>query len=90
MWSSPDTPHSDDPARISGMSTEQEQFTPKGTAAKDRGPRLFVLTATIAMAAVIFYALIFGSDGFLKAFPKALSATPAPSASESPSASPTP
>ena len=72
------------------MTTEQSDFTPKRAAAKDRGPRLFVLVATIAMAAVIAYPLIFGGGGFLKTFPAALSATPAPSASESPSASPSP
>ena len=66
------------------MSTEQSDFTPKGTVAKDRGPRLFVLVATIAMAAVIAYPLIFGKDGFIKTLPTLLSATPAPSASESP------
>jgi hypothetical protein len=72
------------------MSTEKQSFTPKAAVAKDRGPRLFVLVATIAMVAVIAYPLIFGQGGFLKTFPKALSATPAPSASESPSASPSP
>ena len=45
---------------------------------KDRGPRTFVLICTIAIAAVIAYPLIFGRDGFLKTFPKMLSATPAP------------
>jgi hypothetical protein len=72
------------------MSTEQNDFTPKRAVAKDRGPRLFVLIATIAMAAVIAYPLLMGRDGFIKTFPKLLSATPAPSASESPSASPSP
>lgn len=72
------------------MSTEQNDFTPKRAAPKDRGPRLFVLVATIAMVAVIAYPLFFGQGGFLKTFPKMLSATPAPSASESPSASPSP
>jgi hypothetical protein len=66
------------------MSTEQHDFTPKGSAAKDRGPRLFVLIATVAMVAVIAYPLLVGRDGFIKTFPKMLSATPAPSASESP------
>ena len=66
------------------MSTEQQSFTPKGTAAKDRGPRRFVLIATIVMAAVIAYPLLMGRDGFIKTLPKLLSATPAPSASESP------
>ncbi len=66
------------------MSTEQSDFTPKGAVAKDRGPRLFVLVATIAMVAVIAYPLIFGKDGFIKTLPTLLSATPAPSASESP------
>jgi hypothetical protein len=49
-----------------------------------------VLICTIAIAAVIAYPLVFGRDGFLKTFPKALSATPAPSASEPPSVSPSP
>jgi hypothetical protein len=57
---------------------------------RDRGPRAFVLICTIAIAAVIAYPLIFGRDGFLKTFPKMLSATPTPSASESPSVSPSP
>jgi hypothetical protein len=57
---------------------------------KDRGPRTFVLICTIAIAAVIAYPMILGRDGFLKTFPKALSATPAPSASESPTVSPSP
>jgi hypothetical protein len=57
---------------------------------RDRGPRTFVLICTIAIAAVIAYALMFGSNGFLNTFPEALSATPAPSASESPSVSPSP
>ena len=72
------------------MSTEQHDFTPKGTTAKDRGPRRFVLIAAIAMAAVIAYPLLMGRDGFIKTLPTLLSATPAPSASESPSASPSP
>jgi hypothetical protein len=72
------------------MSTEQNDFTPKRAVAKDRGPRLFVLVATIAMAAVIAYPLLMGRDGFIKTLPALLSATPAPSASESPSASPSP
>lgn len=72
------------------MSTDQNDFTPKRAAAKDRGPRLFVLVAMVAMVAVIAYPLFFGQGGFLKTFPKMLSATPAPSASESPSASPSP
>ena len=72
------------------MSTEKQEFTPKRAVAKDRGPRLFVLVATIAMAAVIAYPLLMGRDGLIKTLPKALSATPAPSASESPSASPSP
>ena len=72
------------------MTTEQQEFTPKRAAAKDRGPRLFVLVATIAMAAVIAYPLLMGRDGFIKTLPTLLSATPAPSASESPSASPSP
>ncbi len=72
------------------MSTEQQEFTPKRAVAKDRGPRLFVLVATIARAAVIAYPLLMGRDGFIKTLPKLLSATPAPSASESPSASPSP
>ena len=72
------------------MSTEQQEFTPKRAVAKDRGPRLFVLIVTIAMAAVIAYPLIFGKDGFIKTLPTLLSSTPAPSASESPSASPSP
>ena len=72
------------------MSTEQQEFTPKGAAAKDRGPRRFVLIAAIAMAAVIAYPLLMGRDGLIKTLPKALSATPAPSASESPSAPPSP
>ena len=72
------------------MSTEQNNFTPKRAVAKDRGPRLFVLIAAIAMTAVIAYPLIFGKDGFIKTLPTLLSATPAPSASESPSASPSP
>ena len=71
------------------MSIEHE-VKPTAPARRDRGPRLFVLIATIAMAAVIAYPLLFGRDGFLKTFPKMLSATPAPSASESPSASPSP
>ena len=66
------------------MSTEQNDFTPKRAAAKDRGPRLFVLIAAIAMAAVIAYPLLMGRDGFIKTLPGLLSATPAPSASESP------
>ena len=57
---------------------------------RDRGPRTFVLICTIAIAAVIAYALLFGGNGFLNTFPKMLSATPAPSASESPSVSPSP
>jgi hypothetical protein len=57
---------------------------------KDRGPRTFVLICTIAIAAVIAYPMIFGGGGFLKTFPKMLSETPAPSASESPSVSPSP
>jgi len=57
---------------------------------RDRGPRTFVLICTISIAAVIAYPMIFGGGGFLKTFPKMLSATPAPSASESPSVSPSP
>jgi hypothetical protein len=57
---------------------------------RDRGPRTFVLICTIAIAAVIAYPMIFGGGGFLKTFSKMLSATPAPSASESPSVSPSP
>lgn len=72
------------------MSIEQSDFTPKRAAAKDRGPRLFLLVATAVMAAVIAYPLLMGRDGFIKTLPKLLSATPAPSASESPSASPSP
>jgi hypothetical protein len=48
------------------------------------------LICTIAIAAVIAYPMIFGGGGFLKTFPKMLSETPAPSASESPSVSPSP
>ena len=66
------------------MSTEQQEFTPKRAVAKDRGPRRFVLIAAIAMAAVIAYPLLIGRDGFIKTLPTLLSATPAPSASESP------
>ena len=49
-----------------------------------------MLICTTAIAAVIAYALLFGGNGFLNTFPKMLSATPAPSASESPSVSPSP
>ncbi len=62
----------------------------KSAAARGRGPRRFVLICTIAIAAVIAYPMLFGRDGFLKTFPKMLSATPTPSASESPNTSPSP
>jgi hypothetical protein len=55
---------------------------------RDRGPRTFVLICTIAIAAVIAYAMLFGSNGFLRTFP--LFFEPQPSPSASPSVSPSP